>query len=85
MSKCVLYIAQRVRGQCFEIREWVHAAQNELANSEELCIYYRLGQSFWELLCGVMCWACDLLMAFMLTLHWYFALYFLSSVLTSLS
>lgn len=24
--------------------------KNRLANSEELCIYYRLGQSFWELL-----------------------------------
>lgn len=31
MSKCVLYIAQRVRGQHFEIREWVHAAQKGIS------------------------------------------------------
>lgn len=31
MSKCVLYIAQIVRGQRFEIREWVHTAQKQIS------------------------------------------------------
>lgn len=85
MFKCVPCVVQRVIGQDFKIGSVFVLFKNKLTNSEKLCIYYRLGMSFWELLCGVMCWDCDLLMAFMLTFHGHFPLCSHLSILTSIS